>query len=159
MKSRTTMSLPILSQFKVLERGEIGGKVCRLLAAEPVALYDSPLADSRIVRKLQPGSLVVAFDDPGEKRQIATGDQSFGYIDRALTLLPIQGVEPLTIYDAEKRTAVESGLPSLETSRADYAAEQRRMKRSQYWFVFGFFLVAVLGTLAVLVHISPAPLQ
>jgi len=147
----------ITDQFKTLKRADLGGKVYRLLTEEPVPVYDLPLLSAPVMRRLQPGSLLVGFSDPGEMRQINTANQDFGYIKRSVTLLPVEGLNPEGLYDPERRAVVESALPSLEEMAAAYATQQTRAKRKQYCFMIALFLVILLGVLIVLTWSPPVP--
>ena len=136
--------------FKTLKPGDVQGKVYRLLSREPVPLYDSPIPGACITRRLQPGSLVVGFSDPGEMQQINTADQTFGYLKRPITLVPIEGLTPDGLYDPQRCAAFESALTSLEELGANYAMQQRRMQSRQRFFMV--VLVLLLGMAAVLIH-------
>jgi len=145
----------VTDQFKVLKTGNVSGSVYRIYAEKPVPIYDSPASGAHVMRKLKPGALVVGFSDPGELRQINTADQVFGYIDRAVKLLPVEGLNAEGLYDAEKRAAVESTLPPLDQMSSAYAAEQRRAKLIQKGFMIGFVLLIFLSLVIAALH-SPA---
>lgn len=146
----------VTDQFKVLKNGNVSGNVYRLVAEKPVPLYDSPTRGSHIMRRITPGALVVGFSDPGEMRQINTADQLFGYINRSVKLVPVQGLDPDSLYDPEKRAAVESTLPPLDQMGTAFADKQVRTKRNQQLFMMGFVLLIILGLLSVFLH-SPTP--
>jgi hypothetical protein len=149
----------VTDQFKVLKTGNVAGSVYRLLAEGPVSVYESPTRGAHVMRKLKPGTLVVAFSDPGELRQINTADQVFGYIKRTVKLLPVPGLDAEGLYDAERRAMVESTLPPLDRMESDYEASQRRTKRNQHYFMIGFVLVILLSLATVFLHAPAAPVK
>jgi hypothetical protein len=145
----------VADQFKVLKEADVTGKVYRLLADEPVPIYDSPISGANVMRQLKPGSLVVGYSDPGQMRQVNTSDQTFGYIQRSVMLAPVAGLDADGLYDPGKRAAVEATLPSIDEMKLAYTAELSRNRRNQSYFMMGFILVVLLGFVAV-VMLSPA---
>ena len=103
-------------EFAALCQGNPMGRVFRVLAREPVAVYDQPNSGSEVVAYLQPGKLAVAFDDPGPFCQVNTADWTFGYIPRSVELLPIPDLIPAEVYDSKSRAAAEARLPPLDAS-------------------------------------------
>ncbi len=104
-----TIALSVVTdRFKVLKEGNVAGSVYRVLADEPVPVYDTPTHGSQVMVRLKPGALLVGFSDPGEMRQINTAGQMFGYIKRSVKLVPVAGLDPEGLYDPEKRAAVET---------------------------------------------------
>lgn len=146
----------VTDQFKVLKNGNVAGSVYRLLAEQPVPLYEAPTRGANVMRRLKPGSLVVGYSDPGEMRQVNTADQVFGYIKRTVRLVPVQGLDPEGLYDPERRAAVEATLPPVEQMGSAFAIQQSRTKRNQNFFMMGFVLLILLGLGSVLLH-SPVP--
>ena len=145
----------VTDQFKTLQKPDTAGKVYRVLAEEPVPIYDCPTQGANIMRRLLPGALVIGYSSLGEMRQIHTADEVFGYIKRTVTLLPVAGLDAEGLYDPERRGAVEATLPPLKEMGAAYTDEQIRNKRNQYYFMAGFILVILLGLCSTLLH-SPA---
>jgi hypothetical protein len=154
------MALSVVTdQFKILKKGNVAGNVYRVLADEPVLVYDSPARGSPVMLRLKPGALLVGFSDPGELRQINTADQMFGYIKRSVKLVPVAGLDPEGLYDPEKRAAVEAALPPLDEMGSAHAAEQSRTKRNQNYFMIGFVLVVLLGIVTVVMLSSGTPVK
>jgi len=150
----------VTDQFKTLKDGDVAGKVYRMLADEPVPVYESPMANAQIMLRLQPGALIVAFSDPWEMRQINTADQTFGYIKRTVKLVPVKGLDPDGLYDPAKRAAVESTLPPVDQMGCAYATQLDQTKRDQKWFMVGFVIVILLGILAkVMLHSHAVPVK
>jgi heat shock protein HtpX len=102
------------SEFAALCQGNPMGRVFRVLAQEPVAIYEQADSRSCVLGHLQPGKLVVAFDDPGPFRQVNTADWTFGYIPRSVKLHLIPDLIPAEVYDSRSRARAEAPLPPLE---------------------------------------------
>lgn len=100
-------------EFSALCQGNPMGRVVRVMAKEAVAVYDQADSRSCVVGYLQPGKLVVAFDDPGPFREVNTADYTFGYIPRSVELLPIPDLIPAEVYDSRARAGAEAPLPPL----------------------------------------------
>jgi heat shock protein HtpX len=96
-------------------RGNPMGRVHRVLARCPVAIFETPSANSAVLARVKPGALVVLFDSPGKMRQINTADQTFGYIDRSVKLAAMDLLIPDELYDPAARAAAEAALPPLDT--------------------------------------------
>jgi hypothetical protein len=96
-------------ELSSLTVGNAMGRVYRVVgAANPVPVYDRPTLTSRVVARIDPGQLVVAFDDPGPFRQVNTcRSQTFGYMPRSVKLQPVDML-PEDAYNAASRAAVES---------------------------------------------------
>jgi hypothetical protein len=160
MQDETFLSLAmaaVTKPFNTLKNGNIQGSVCRILSNEPVPVFDTPAPKSPVMVRLKPGSLVVAFSDPGELRQINTADQQFGYISRSVKLVPVKDLEPESLYDPEKRAAAEAALPPLEGAAPAHAVAQIRQKRHNALFMAGFVVVILLGFLYVATRPAPDP--
>jgi heat shock protein HtpX len=95
-------------ELAALNQGNIMGRVYRLAGTRPVSVYEMPVTTSMRVATVEPGSLIVAFDDPGAMRQINTANQSFGYISRAVKLQAIDNMIPAEVYDPALRAAAEA---------------------------------------------------
>ena len=65
------------------------------------------------VATVQPGALIVVFDDPGAMRQVNTADQTFGYLGRGVKLHAVDNLIPAEVYDPHLRAAAEAKLASL----------------------------------------------
>ncbi|MGO9260410.1 MAG: M48 family metalloprotease [Bryobacteraceae bacterium] len=94
-------------------RGNPMGRVYRLMATGPVAVYETPSPQSPVLARVKPGALLVAFDDAGKMRQVNTADQTFGYIDRSVKMAPMDVLIPDEVYDPAARAAAEAALPAL----------------------------------------------
>jgi hypothetical protein len=96
-------------------RGNPMGRVFRVIAAVPVPVYDSIRRGipPMVIDRLLPGALVVAFDDPGQMREVITARETFGYIDNSVKLVQLENVIPAEIYDPKSRAAIEASLPPL----------------------------------------------
>jgi hypothetical protein len=155
-----TMVLSVVTdQFSVLKKGNVAGNVYRVQSDEPVPVYDTPGRSSLVMLRMKPGALLVGFSDPGEMRQICTADQSFGYIKRTVKLVPVQGLDPEGLYDAETRAAAEAALPPIDEMGSAHAAQQIRAKRNQQYFMIGFVLFVILGMLMVVMITSAKPVK
>jgi heat shock protein HtpX len=93
-----------------LNQGNIMGRVYRVSGTRPVPVHELPMTSSVRLATVQPGSLIVAFDDPGAMRQVNTADQTFGYISRAIKLQAIDNMIPAEVYDPKLRAAAEAKL-------------------------------------------------
>jgi hypothetical protein len=154
------MAMAVVAKpFDTLKNGEVQGRVYRLLAEEPIPVYDSLAPKSPVMVRLRPGSLVVAFSDPGELRQINTADQQFGYISRSVKMVPVEGLDPEGLYDPEKRAEVEAKLPPVEGMLPAQAKAQTKQKRNQFLFMMGFVAVIVFGFLFVVLKPPPDPAE
>ena len=138
-----------------VNRGNPVGRVFRVIASEPVLLYDNdcPSAAPMVLARIQPGALIVAFDDPGQMRQVNTADETSGYVDRNVKLMPIDTAIPAEVYDPKARAALEAKLPPLDliaVRAGSPAARSNTLTRRQLWIAAAVFVGVVLGTLAVL---------
>jgi len=97
-------------ELAALNQGNVMGRVCRLLSSEAVPVYDSDGANALVVARVQPGALLVVFDDLGGKRQVNTAQEIFGYIDRKAKLKPVPGVVPQEVYNPQMRAAAKARL-------------------------------------------------
>ena len=96
-------------------RGNPMGRDFRVAASEPVPVYDNirPGNPPWAITHVLPGALIVAFDDPGPKREVITASQTFGFIENSVELVPLENVIPAEIYDSHLRAAIEAKLPPL----------------------------------------------
>ncbi len=145
----------VTDQFKVLKHGNVAGTVHRMLAEEPVPLYESPAKNANIMRRMTPGCLVVVFSDPGELRQINTADQTFGYIARSVKLVPVAGIDPEGLYDPEKRAALEATLPPMQEMGAAHETKVSVDRRNQMFFMVGLLFLALMAIVTMFL-VSPA---
>jgi hypothetical protein len=103
----------VQDELASFNRGNPMGRVYRLMSPAPVPVYETPSLQSLVLTRVAPGSLVVAFDDPGKMRQINTADQTFGYIERSVQLAAMDMLIPEEVYNHSARTAAEAALPAL----------------------------------------------
>jgi len=117
-------------------------------------VYDTPSTSSQVLARVQPGALLVVFDDPGSMRQVNTAEQTFGYMERTVTLAPVNNMIPAEVYDPRLRAAAEAALPSVSAALAGAAAAAPVMgglTRSQLYIVLGFGGAVFAGMLTLLV--------
>jgi heat shock protein HtpX len=132
-------------ELAVLNQGNVMGRVYRVVTDAPVPVYDLQSATSATVASVKPGSLIVVFDDPGKMRQVNTADQTFGYMDRKVKLVPVNHVIPAEVYDAKLRAAAEAALPPLSAAESRLgqpvgtpAAGIGGLSPVQLWIALGF---------------------
>jgi hypothetical protein len=113
-----TLNETTRDDLAVLRQGNTFGRVYRMLGTMPVPVYDAPSPHSRVMARIQPGALLVAFDDPTKLRQVSTADQTFGYIDRSVKLEALPNVIPNEVYDPKSRAAIEASLPQPGAPKA-----------------------------------------
>ena len=109
-------AVEVQDEFSTLCKGSPMGHVFRVLSPIPVPIYDKPDLNSEVLGYLQPGKLVVAFDDPGPFCQVNSADQIFGYISRSVNLDPLPDLIPAEVYDPKARAAAEAPLPPLDAA-------------------------------------------
>ncbi len=144
-------------ELAALNQGNPMGRVFRVIASEPVPVYDDirPGVPPMVTARIQPGALIVAFDDPGKMRQVNTADQTFGYIAHLVKLVPLENVIPAEIYDPKTRAAVEAKLPPLDavavraTPQA-VAPSSSALTTTQIFIAAAVFVFVVVAMLVVL---------
>lgn len=99
-----------LDDLAAIHQGNFMGRVFRVMGDHTVDVYESAGDPGVAIGSLEPGELVVGFDDPGRMRQVNTSGEVFGYIDRAVKLQPVAGVLPQEIYNKRARVAAEEVL-------------------------------------------------
>jgi hypothetical protein len=105
-----------------------------------------------VIARVNPGSLVVVFDDPGKMRQVNTADQTFGYMERAVKLAPVDHVIPAEVYDPKLRAAAEAALPALSATLVEAnPAVAGGLTQGQLLAVLGLAAVVFAGMLMLLV--------
>jgi len=124
-------------------RGNPMGRVYRLVSPTAVPVYETPATTSPVLTRIQPGALVVVFDNPGKMRQINTADQTFGYIERPAKLIPMDMLIPEEVYDTVARAAAEASLPAL--TAAPPPAGQPKPKTSEKLTLQQVMLAVGLG--------------
>jgi heat shock protein HtpX len=148
-------------ELSVLNQGNLMGRVYRVIADAPVPVYDLQNTTSPTLARVKPGSLIVVFDDPGKMRQVNTADQTFGYMDRKVKLVPVNHVIPAEVYDPKLCAAAEAALPPLSAPAAAIAqpmgpAQPRvaGLSRTQLYIVVGFGGAVFAGMLMLLMVIG-----
>ncbi|HXK05044.1 MAG TPA: M48 family metalloprotease [Verrucomicrobiae bacterium] len=138
-------------ELAALNQGNLMGRVYRILSELPVPVYDQPNTTSAVLARVKPGSLLVVFDDPGKMRQVNTPDQTFGYLERAVKLAPVNNVIPAEVYDAKLRAAAEGALPPLSAMiNPAEPALAGGLSRTQIYVAIGFGGVVFAGVMMVL---------
>jgi len=142
------------NEFGALCQGNPMGRVFRVMATEAVAVRDQPDLRSEVVGYVQPGKLVVAFDDPGPFREVNTADWTFGYIPRSVELQAVPELIPLEVYDERSRADAEvSFLPLGAAGTLLPAAGKRTGLSPMQIFVALLFGIAMfVGVLSLLVR-------
>ncbi len=146
--------LPGQDELSSLNQGNLEGRVYRVAAAAPVAVYDTPVANSFRVATLQPGALVVVFDDPGRMRQVNTADQTFGYIERSVPLKPVDNLIPAEVYDPKLRAAAEARLAPVAAAEPVPVAARKGLSGMQVVFACGFGVVVFAGMMIALLALG-----
>jgi heat shock protein HtpX len=145
-------------ELAALNQGNLMGRVYRLVSQEPVAVYDQSNTRSPVIARVKPGSLLVLFDDPGTMRQVNTADQTFGYMDRKVKLVPVNHVIPAEVYDPKLRAAAEAALPPLSAPASAVAQPVGAtssggvagLSRTQIYIVVGFGGAVFAGVMMLL---------
>ncbi len=144
-------------ELAALNQGNPMGRVFRMIASEPVPLYDDirPGVPPMVTARIQPGALIVAFDDPGKMRQVNTAGQTFGYIAHSVKLVPLENVIPAEIYDPKTRATVEARLPPLDAvavraAPQAVAPKSNALTSTQIFIAAAVFLFVVVAMLVVL---------
>jgi heat shock protein HtpX len=139
---------PAADELDAFTRGNPAGRVFRVVAAEPVPVYDNirPGNPPWVIAHVPPGALIVAFDDPGPKREVITASQTFGFIENSVELVPLENVLPAEIYDSRLRAAIEASLPPL-------GAVAVRAKRGAATFGSAGFAAKAILTAAVFIAV------
>jgi heat shock protein HtpX len=112
-------------ELSVLNQGNPLGRVYRVLATDPVPVYDQPKPGSVVQTRVQPGALLVVFDDPGPYRQVNTANQVFGYLERSVKLQVLNDLIPEEVYNSKLRAAAEAILPPLSVAMATASAGKK----------------------------------
>jgi heat shock protein HtpX len=142
-------------ELSTLSQGNVMGRVYRVTAAAPVPVYDMPSTNSFRAAMVQPGSLIVVFDDPGRMRQVNTAGQTFGYIERSVPLKPVDDLIPAEVYDPQLRTAAEARLAPLTAAEpVPAAAAKPGLTSRQIAFACGFAVVVFAGMMLVLMQFA-----
>ncbi len=149
--------LAATDELASLNQGNPMGRVFRVIASEPVPLYDDilPGVPPMVTARIQPGALIVAFDDPGKMRQVNTAGQTFGYIDRSVKLVQLENVIPAEIYDPKLRAAVEAKLPPLDAVAVraqpqSTAPNSNALNTAQIVIIAVVFVVVLVGMFVLL---------
>jgi len=162
VQDETLLSLAVSAvtkPFNTLKNGNVMGQVCRVVSDEPVPIYDTPGPSNLVMVRVRPGSLVVAYSDPGEMRQVNTADQMFGYVKRSVKLVPVEGLTPEELYEPDKRAAFEAALPSTEDFIPATEQAERKSKLHKNLFMMGFVTILLLGILLVMTRPPKEPAE
>jgi hypothetical protein len=141
----------VRDELSALNQGNVMGRVYRVLSQSPVPIYDLSNTTSCRVAMVKPGSLLVVFDDPGKMRQVNTADQTFGYMERSVKLVPVNNMIPAEVYDPKLRAAAEAALPPLSDAPSAASLATGGLTRSQLYLALGFGGAVFAGMLILLV--------
>jgi heat shock protein HtpX len=149
-----SLEAPVQDELAALNQGNVMGRVYRVVAAEPVTVFENHSTNSFRVATVQPGALLVAFDDPGPMRQVNTADQTFGYIRNSVELVPVDDLIPNEVYDPRLRARAEARLAPL-LAVAPLQAKNQAVTPRQFAIAIGFGVVVFAGMLWVMVQFNP----
>jgi heat shock protein HtpX len=136
-------------ELAALNQGNVMGRVYRVVSSQPVSVHDNPSPHSYRVAVVNPGALIVAFDDPGPMRQINTAGQTFGYISRKVRLKPMDEMIPDEVYDPKLRAAAEARLGPLTAAEPIPDMPKGTLSKQQLAIALGFG-AAVFGAMLLL---------
>jgi heat shock protein HtpX len=136
-------------ELAALNQGNIMGRVYRVVANQPASVYENPNLHSCRLAVVQPGSLIVVFDDPGPMRQVNTSSQTFGYLDRKVRLKPVDNMIPDEVYDPRLRAAAEARLGPLTAAEPIQDVPKGALSKQQLAIAVGFG-AAVFATMLLL---------
>ena len=137
-------------ELAALNQGNVMGRVYRVLSGAPAPVYETGSTQSCRIGLVEPGSLIVAFDDPGPMRQVNTANQTFGYMERCVKLQPVDHVIPAEVYDPRLRAAAEAKLEALLRAGPEPAALTPR----QIGIAAGFGIAVFAAMLLLLVKLG-----
>jgi hypothetical protein len=143
---------PPQDELAALNQGNLMGRVYRVASREAAPVYDLQNIESAVVARVDPGSLIVVFDDPGQMRQVNTARQIFGYMPRSIKLVPVDRMIPAEVYDPKLRAAAEAALPPLSAILQPVEpVVAGGLTRSQILIAVGFGGAVFAGMLILLV--------
>jgi heat shock protein HtpX len=152
-----TPGLAAPDELAALNRGNPMGRVFRVIASEPVPVYDNirPGIAPMVITRVNPGALIVAFDDPGKMRQVNTANETFGYIEHSVKLVQLENVIPAEIYDPKTLAALEAKLPPLgavaiRATPQGAASNPNAFTKTQIIIVVAVFVVVLVGVFVLL---------
>lgn len=145
---------PSAAQDELIVRnvGNPMGRVYRVLSQSAVPVYDQPNPGSLVQKHVQPGGLLVVFDDPGPYRQVNTPDQTFGYLNRSVKLQLLNDLIPEEVYNPKLRAAAEAILPPLSVAMATASISKKGQPASAGGLTMEQFVVAAM--LAILTFVG-----
>ena len=140
-------------ELAALNQGNVMGRVYRVVASRQVVVYEQPNVNSCRVATLDPGALVVVFDDPGVMRQVNTANQIFGYLEQGVKLKSVDDVIPAEVYDPKLRAAAETRL-AARLSVAEMRPGPKGLSVRQLAIACGFGVAVFAGMLLLLVKLG-----
>ena len=149
-----SLAPPAVDELSVLNQGNVTGRVYRVTANQPVAVYEMANLQACRVATVQPGALIVVFDDPGRMRQVNTADQTFGYIERSVELKPVDDLIPAEVYDPSLRASAEAKLARANAAEAVPAPPKAPLSVRQMAIALGFGVAVFAGMLLLLVELG-----
>ena len=134
---------PPVNELSMAAEGNVMGCVYRVLGSRSVRVHKEPDRYSEVMARIQPGQLVVAFDDLGPLRQVETQDEIFGYIPRDVPLVAIPDTIPAEVYNPATRRAMEAKLPPLSSYKEARTRRWRRVPEIALALVFAMSALAL----------------
>jgi heat shock protein HtpX len=98
-------------ELAIVTMGNPLGRVFRVVSREPVPLYDRADPRSPVITRVNPGDLLIVFDDPGKYRQVVTHNETFGYLPLSVKLERVDML-PSEIHDPVARKAAQAAQPA-----------------------------------------------
>ena len=98
-------------ELAVVTMGNPMGRVFRVVSANgPFPVYERCDPHSAVLARVNPGDLLIVFDDPGRLRQVVTHREVFGYLPFAVKLQRVDML-PSEIHDPAARAAATAAQP------------------------------------------------
>ena len=147
-----TLAPPARDELSALNQGNVMGRVYRVASDEPVSVYEMSNLKSCRVATVEPGALIVGFDDPGPMCQVNTADQTFGYIPRSVVLTPVDDLIPAEVYDPQLRAAAEARLARATAAERIPPLPKAGLTTRQVMIALSFGVAVFAGMLLLLVE-------
>jgi len=98
---------------------------------------------------VNPGDLIIVFDDPGKLRQVLTHNETFGYLPLSVKLSRVD-MMPAEVHDPKARAAMLAALAAdPKTAVTAPAAEELGLSWTQIVIAIAFALAVFGGGLFV----------
>jgi len=139
----TTIGQDELSTFTV---GSPTGRVFQMLSATSV--FESATKSSHVLARIQPGGLLVVFDDPGPFRSVLTQEEVYGYVPATAKMQKLDML-PAEIHDPSARERAKQKLAAAGTQqRSDSSA----LTPMHIAIAAGFMVLMIAGILLVMLQ-------